>query len=816
MALCLLASAPLLAASAPSLGTAQSFAVLGASAITNSGASVVTGDLGISPNNASSVTGFPPGTVIGTTHYADGVALGAQNDLTTAYNNLAGQACNATISADLGGTTLTPGVYCSASSMGLTGTVTLDAQGDPNAVFIFKSGSTLTTANNAKVVMINGGQNCNVFWQVGSSATLGGGTTFAGNLLALTSITMVTGASTNGRVLARNGAVTLDGSAVSMCSLESTPPTLAKAFSPATINAGGVTTLTLTLSNPNVTDAILSAPLIDTLPSGVVVAPTPNGLTNCSGAGTPVAAAGASSITLPAGRVIPANGSCTFAVNVTAAAGGTFINTLPIGALATNNGSNTGQVVATVTVVAPNPGNTPINPTLGKSFNPASVNAGSTSTLTVTLNNANNSNATLTSALVDTLPNGVVVATTPNLATSCGGSGAPTAIAGGTSVTLPAGRVIPANGSCTLTVDVSSDLNGAYINTLPAGALATSNGNNTTPVAATLTVVPFLMSRPTLSKAFSPTTINAGGIATLIITFSNPHTGVATLTTFPFVDTLPSGVVIAATPNVATTCGGSGAPTAVAGGSTVTLPVGRSIPAGDSCTLSVSVTAAAGGAFINTLLPGKLMTDNGLNAAPAVATLTVIPPGATNPTVGKAFSPASIKAGGISLLTITLTNPSAAIATLTAPLTDTLPSGVVVATVPNVATTCGGSGTPLAVAKSSTVTLPAGRTIPANSSCTMTVNVTAASGGSYINPILAGALVTSNGNNTAPTVASLTVVPPVIPVVPVTPVTPITPAVPGVPGVSANTIPTLSEWAMLLLAGLLGLSGFAAMRRQRN
>ena len=206
------------------LGTAEGFAVLSGSAISNTGATVVTGQLGLSPGNASSVTGFPPGQVIGATHFADAVALTAQNNATTAYNDLAGRSCGTTISADLGGSTLTPGVYCSASSMGLTGTLTLDAQGDPNAIFVFQIGSTLTTASNAVVTVINGGQSCNVFWQVGSSATLGTGTNFAGSVVALSSITLNTGASASGRVLARNGAVTLDGNTVSLCTLAGTLP----------------------------------------------------------------------------------------------------------------------------------------------------------------------------------------------------------------------------------------------------------------------------------------------------------------------------------------------------------------------------------------------------------------------------------------------------------------------------------------------------------------------------------------------------------------------------------------------------------------
>jgi hypothetical protein len=220
-----------LAATAPDLGAASSFGVLAASAITNTGPTIITGDLGISPSDLSSVVGFTfssspgPGQVIGVTHFADAAAVAAQNALTAAYNDLAGQACDTTISADLGGSTLTPGVYCSASSLGLTGTLTLDAQGDPNAVFIFQAGSTLTTASNSLVRVINGGQSCNVFWQIGSSATLGTGTSFAGNILALASITLTTGASSNGRALAQTGAVTMDTNAVSAtCSLIPPPP----------------------------------------------------------------------------------------------------------------------------------------------------------------------------------------------------------------------------------------------------------------------------------------------------------------------------------------------------------------------------------------------------------------------------------------------------------------------------------------------------------------------------------------------------------------------------------------------------------------
>lgn len=215
------------AQTAPSLGTAQTFAVLGGSTVTNTGPSVITGNLGVSPGSA--VTGFPPGLVNGgAIEAATAVALQAQNDATTAYNALAGQSCTQDFTGqDLGGKTLTPNVYCFSSSAQLTGTLTLNAGGDPNAVFIFKIGSTLTTASSATAFVVNGGSNCNVFWQVGSSATLGTATTLVGNILALTSISATTGARIFGRALARNGAVTLDTNTIDRTACLTTPvPTI--------------------------------------------------------------------------------------------------------------------------------------------------------------------------------------------------------------------------------------------------------------------------------------------------------------------------------------------------------------------------------------------------------------------------------------------------------------------------------------------------------------------------------------------------------------------------------------------------------------
>jgi hypothetical protein len=190
------------------LGTADSFVVLAGAGITNTGPSTLHGDLGTYPEK--SITGPGALTVTGTNHASDAVTQGAKTDLVTAYKSTAGKGPTSPISDDLTGKTLTPGVYNSASSIGLTGALTLDAAGDPDAVFVIQAGSTLTTGSGSKVLLRNGARSCNVFWQVGSSATIGTGSTFVGTVLAMQSITVTTGANVVGRVLARNGAVTLD------------------------------------------------------------------------------------------------------------------------------------------------------------------------------------------------------------------------------------------------------------------------------------------------------------------------------------------------------------------------------------------------------------------------------------------------------------------------------------------------------------------------------------------------------------------------------------------------------------------------------
>lgn len=197
----------------PDLLTAEDFAILAGSTVTNTGNSVVDGDLGLSPG--TSVTGFPPGVVNGTQHITDATAAQAQLDLTAAYLDLEGRTGGTIVAGNIGGQTLSPGIYKSTSSLAVSsGELTLDAGGNADAVFIFQIASTLDLTPGRQVILAGGAQAKNIFWQVGSSATLDTTSVFKGSILALTSITVNTGADVEGRLLARNGAVTIDDNAV--------------------------------------------------------------------------------------------------------------------------------------------------------------------------------------------------------------------------------------------------------------------------------------------------------------------------------------------------------------------------------------------------------------------------------------------------------------------------------------------------------------------------------------------------------------------------------------------------------------------------
>jgi hypothetical protein len=221
------------------LGTSASYSVPGGQTVTNTGSSTLGADLGVSPGTA--ITGFPPGIVGGATHAADAAAGQAQSDLVIGYNDAAGRSPTATVAGDLVGQTLLGGVYRSTSSLLVSGTLTLDAQGDPNTVFIFQVASALTTASASRIALVNSAQACNVYWQVGSSATVGTTSDFKGTILALSSITVTTGATIEGRALARNGSVTLDTNTFTIPGCATTSATTTTAAGTTTTPAGSTT-----------------------------------------------------------------------------------------------------------------------------------------------------------------------------------------------------------------------------------------------------------------------------------------------------------------------------------------------------------------------------------------------------------------------------------------------------------------------------------------------------------------------------------------------------------------------------------------------
>ena len=461
----------------------------------------------------------------------------------------------------------------------------------------------------------------------------------------------------------------------------SLPAEINKTFSPISIAAGATSLLRVTIFNPN-SFVLTSAAWTDNLPAGITVV----GVTANTCGGTVTAPAGSTTISLSGGTV-PAQsgstpGSCTVSVNVTATTPGARINTIPIGALSSTGGgtsiSNTSPASATLNVTATGV------PSVSKSFNPSTIWAGGTSQLSIVITNG--ANTTLTQAsITDNLPANVFLANpvSPTL-TGCGGSASVTAPSGGTTVTLNNGS-IPSGTTCTITVNVTSNVQGAYTNRIPANALQTQQGlTNSTAATARLTVREI-----GLAKRFSPPTLSVGGTTTLIITLQNPkstdYTGVNVT------DNLPAPLTVSGA--ASSTCGVppgtvSTTPTSVtlAGG---TIPAG-SITTPGTCTISVPVTVPAGtpsGSLTNTIPTGGLTTAQGVgNLSPANATVTV---SGTDVSGIKSFLPSSIPVGGNSRLRIDFFAPSDTNLTNFA-VTDNLPAGVMVSnSTPPAITGCG-------------------------------------------------------------------------------------------------------------------------------
>ena len=381
------------------------------------------------------------------------------------------------------------------------------------------------------------------------------------------------------------------------------PPTVTKQFSPDPITAGGVSTLTISLSNNDSSTATLTANLVDNLPAGVTVANPANIGGTCPG--TTNAPVGGSTITYTNGSTIP-SGGCTINVDVTSNTTGTVSNTITAGALQTNLGNNPAAASDDLAV------NPPVAPTVSKAFSPDPISINGTSTLTVNLGNTNTITATLTADLVDSLPTNVVVANPANIGGTCPGT--TNAPIGGGTITYTNGSSIPAGG-CTITVDVTSATAGVYTNTIPTGALQSDLGNNTAAASDNLTVNS--TTPPTVTKSFNPNTINPGGTSQLTITLGNINVSTITLLA-NMDDNLPIGVTATAI-NAATTCPGA---VDISVNTRVRYPTGATIPSG-GCNIVVDVTSNTLGVVTNTILTGALQTDVGSNANPASDNLTV-------------------------------------------------------------------------------------------------------------------------------------------------------------------------------------------------
>ena len=520
------------------------------------------------------------------------------------------------------------------------------------------------------------------------------------------------------------------------------PPSVTKSFSPTQISTwnspaaqtlgSNMATLTFTFFNTNAANAT-NASFTDTYPTGLVNAAVPTITNGCSG-GTVTAAAGSNTLTYTGGT-LPQNSACAITVRVVSSTPGNYVNTVPAGALATSLGQNTDPSSATLSVLQP------VTPT--KSFSPGSIASGGTALLTISLVNPNSTVVT-GGAFVDTYPAGLTNASPSNVATSCASGSATTPATNQLQLT---GATIPANGSCTVSVNVTG-ADGSYVNTLAAGAVTTGNAGASTQATSDNLQI----GRARIDKAFSPNPILPGAVTTLTFTITNP-TGAA-LGTVQFTDNLPTApgaMVVANPPSAVNNCGGTF--TAVAAAASVSL-TGGSVPANGSCTLSVRVTAPTSGTTANPTYNNVTtgFSAGGTAGTNASATLTVM----AGPTVTKGFVPASVGVNQASLLTITLTNPNN-FAITGAAFTDTYPAGLINSASPGGSTTCS-SGAVTATAGDNKVSL-AGASIPANGSCTVSVNATSTTAGTYNNSLAANTITSTNApaGTGANATASLTV-----------------------------------------------------------
>ncbi|HEY1218296.1 MAG: CSLREA domain-containing protein [Bryobacteraceae bacterium] len=465
------------------------------------------------------------------------------------------------------------------------------------------------------------------------------------------------------------------------------PPGILKAFAPTTIPYGATSLLTFTISSANVNLTLDGVAFTDNLPSGLIVA-TPNNL-NSTCSGTATATAGSSSASLSGATLAP-GASCTVSLNVQGSTVGLKNNSVVV----TSSNAGAGNTsTASITVASP--------PSISKSFGASSIALGATTSLSFTLSNPNGTTTLSGIGFTDTLPSGLKIASPSNgLTGSCGG-GTITATPGSGSISL-SGATLASVGSCTFSVNVTGTAAGTQNNV--TSAVTSNEGGTGNTASASINVE----APPQISKSFGAATIGLNASTNLTFTITNPAGNPASLTGVGFTDTLPTGLTV--TSATTATCGGT---------LTVTAPVtislaGATVATGTPCTFSVTVTGATAGSYTNTT--GNVTSSDGGTGSTASANLTVASP----PSISKGFSPNSIPVGGTSTLTFNVTNPNSSLALSGVAFTDTLPSGMVVASTPGATNTCGGAVT--ANGGASSVSLASG-SIPASGSCAVSVSV---------------------------------------------------------------------------------------------
>ncbi|NMC45500.1 MAG: class F sortase [Chloroflexi bacterium] len=510
---------------------------------------------------------------------------------------------------------------------------------------------------------------------------------------------------------------------------------VAKAFYPQSVGVNGISTLTIELTNTNL-QQLDELTFIDSLPGGVVVADDPAVSTTCAGA-LVTAVAGESSVSVSNGSVPAQVGSvtgiCTVTLDVKGTVTGTHTNQI-------NAGAVTAKIHGTDTVIS-NPSRARADLTVEdltiavqKTFDPITVFGGSTSTLTVRLHNPNNA-ALVGISFTDDMPQstdpagGISIAASPQVDTgTCGG--VITAVPGSTSFSYSGGS-LGANESCELTLKVTMDVSGSLINTIAESSVTTTNGaSNPQPASATLTN----LAGASLTKYFLTNTIQVGETSTLTIRVQN--TSNVSLSGLGFTDDFPAGVTVATDPDAAQ-CGGTVSFTP----NSVSLE-GGTLAAEEYCDVSVILTSTSSGSYENCIDAGALSSDQDATNADQTCDTLLVEGTLAPPVIAKEFLPNPLQLGETATLTFTITNPND-IALQGVAFDDALPSGLTVASLPNV-DQCNGTVSSTADAISFT-----GGEIAANSSCEITVGVNAAAAGDYVNTT--GSVSSTNGGtgNTA-------------------------------------------------------------------